>query len=71
MNSYPRSMESTPNPIPPVELQGTEHGDLPVNDPPPSDQPEENSPVQDPQDPEGEHKKKKMKPDVGKEPFLP
>ena len=58
-------MESTPNPIPPVEVQGTEHGDLPVNDPPPSDQPEEHSPVEEPDGPEGENeKKRKAKPGI-------
>jgi hypothetical protein len=41
-------MESNPNPIPPVEVRGTEQGDLPVNDPPPSDQPEENAPIEEP-----------------------
>ncbi len=52
-------MESTPNPIPPVEVQGNEHGELPVNDPPPSDQPEEHSPVEEPEGPEGDNEKKR------------
>jgi hypothetical protein len=51
-------MENIPNPIPPVEVKGNEHGDLPVNDPPPSDHPEEQSPVNDPENPGGGHEKK-------------
>jgi len=52
-------MENIPNPIPPVELTGTEHGELPVNDPPPSGTPEEQAPVKDPPSPEKEHEKRK------------
>lgn len=47
--------------IPAMEtlLTGTEHGELPINDPPPSGKPEEQAPVKDPPSPEKEHEKRK------------
>jgi len=42
-----------------MESMGTEHGELPVNDPPPSGRPEERAPVKDPPSPEKEHEKRK------------
>jgi len=41
-----------------MKTKGTEQGDLPINDPPPSEHPEERSPVNDPQNPDGGHEKK-------------
>jgi hypothetical protein len=54
-------METNPEPIPPVEMMGTEQGDLPVNDPPPSERPEERSPVEEPKSPTDGREKRARK----------
>jgi hypothetical protein len=61
-------MENIPNPIPPVEVTGTEHGELPVDDPPPSGRPEEQAPVKDPPKPEKEHERSRAS---GDDPHFP
>ncbi len=42
-------------------LAGREEGDLPVNDPPPADHPEEQAPIKEPPGPEHDREKRKAK----------